>query len=251
MQQSNTYIMIFSAIMTIVIGGLLSFTSTVLAPIQKKAVEYDTKRQILNAVVQLNEDDDVLDIYGKRIKSLVINAKGEKVENNEEGEPIIAENVSVESQYKKPAEDRLLPLFIYHQDGQPENVEAYIVPVYGNGLWDNIWGFIALDTDLATIKGAVFDHAAETPGLGARITDNEVSGRYNGKKIVNDQGEFVSVTMLKGENTDPAKLDSHTVDGMSGATLTAKGVNTMLDVYLKLYMPYLEKNSTNNSLAKL
>ncbi len=251
MQQSNTYIIVFSAIMTIVVGGLLSFTSQVLGPAQKKAVEFDTKRQILRAVMEVSPEDDVLAIYDARIKSLVVNAEGEVVETDEEGNPIVAENVDVGKQYKKPVEERLLPLFIYHDEGKPEAVNAYILPVYGNGLWDNIWGFLALDTDLATIQGIVFDHAAETPGLGARITDNEVAGRYNGKKIFDQSGEFTSVTMLKGENNEASKIDEHTVDGMSGATLTANGVNTMLDTYLQLYLPYLKEDNQKKSIAEL
>ena len=93
-----------------------------------------------------------------------------------------------------------------------------MLPVYGYGLWNNIWGFVALQADLNTIQGVKFQHAGETPGLGARIeTDQDVQDRYKGKTIY-DQGKLVSVTMMKGEGNDYSD-DPHQVDGMSGATL--------------------------------
>ena len=248
MQQSNTYILIFSLITTVIIGGLLSLAAVGLAPAQKVAIELDTKSQILGAVMELSPEDDVLEIYDERISSIVVNTNGEVVETGEEGEPLIAENVNIEKQYKVTPEDKLLPVFKFHKEGSDE-VEAYIFPVYGNGLWDNIWGYIAVETDLVTIRGARFAHAGETPGLGARITEIEVQDRFAGKKIYNDLGELVSVTMMKGEDTDPEYLDPHHVDGMSGATLTAKGVNEMLERYFNYYDAYIQKIKEGESVA--
>ncbi len=94
-----------------------------------------------------------------------------------------------------------------------------------------------------------FDHKQETPGLGARITTPEVSGRYAGKEIFSDNGELVSVKMLKGESN--SNLTEHEVDGMSGATLTAKGVNQMLGYYLECYSTYIEKEKSGKSVASL
>ena len=77
-----------------------------------------------------------------------------------------------------------------------------MLPVYGYGLWNNIWGFVALKSDLNTVQGVKFQHAGETPGLGARIeSDEEVQNRYKGKTIF-DQDKLVSVTMMKGEGND-------------------------------------------------
>lgn len=250
MRQSNTYIIIFSIVTTIIIGGLLSLASVGLAPAQKKAEELDTKRQILSAVMELQKEDDVLQIYDKRISSIVVNIDGEIVETDDAGNPIIAENVQVNKQYKKPPEERLYPVFQFKGEGSGE-IEAYIFPVFGNGLWDNIWGFIAMETDLVTVKGARFDHAGETPGLGARITSIEVQDRFQGKKIYNDLGELVSVSMLKGENNPPDALDPHHIDGMSGATITGTGVNNMLKNYFTYYEAYIEKIKQGESVASL
>jgi Na+-transporting NADH:ubiquinone oxidoreductase subunit C len=117
--------------------------------------------------------------------------------------------------------------------------------VYGYGLWNDIWGFIALESDMNTIRGVKFDHKGETPGLGARIqSDAELQDRYKGKSIYEGE-KLVSVTMMKGEGNDYSN-DKHKVDGMSGATLTAKGVNNMLSDYLSSYESYLKKKKTNS-----
>ena len=115
--------------------------------------------------------------------------------------------------------------------------------MFGNGLWDWISGFIALDEKLNTVVGVAFDHKAETPGLGARISSEEIQDRYKGKMIYNQINELVSVKMLKSENNKG--LSSHEVDGMSGATITAYGLNDMIYHYFECYNPYISKIKTD------
>ena len=240
MRQSNTYIIIFTLITTVFVGGTLALTSKLLGPRQALSVEYDTKSQILGAVMTLSDDDDVLGIYDNRIKSFVINSKGEEVKTDSKGQPIVAEKVNVAKNFKLKPEERLLPVFRYVSESDSNMVEAYILPVYGNGLWNRVWAFMALDSKLETIKGISFGHIGETPGLGARISDDPIiAERYKGKKIYDDKGEIVSVSMVKGEKGEP--LDEHHVDGMSGATMTAVGVNKMLIEYLSCYESYFNK----------
>ena len=240
MRQSNTYIIIFTLITTFFVGGTLAVTSILLGPRQALSIEYDTKSQILLAVMELNENDDVLGIYDKRIKSLVVDSKGNEVTKDVKGQPLVADKMDVAKNYKLEPEERLLPVFKFMNESDPNQVDAYILPLYGNGLWDRIWGFVALDNNLAVIEGISFGHKAETPGLGARISDDPViSERYKGKKILDNQGNIVSVSMVKGEKGDP--LDEHHVDGMSGATMTGNGVNQMLKNYLECYESYFDK----------
>ena len=240
MRQSNYYIIGFTLITTFFVGGVLAVTSRLLGPRQALSIEYDTKSQILGAVMTITKKDDVLGIYDKRIKSLVVNYKGEEVKTDAKGQPLVAEKVDVAKNYKLKPEDRLFPVFKYMDEQDSSKIDAYILPVYGNGLWDKIWGFIALDNKLETVKGVSFGHKAETPGLGARIADDPVvSERFVGKKIYDDKGNLVSVEMVKGEKGLP--LDSHHVDGMSGATMTGNGVNKMLKSYLDCYESYFEK----------
>jgi len=240
-QRSNTYIVIFSLILTIVLGGLLSLASVGLRPAQKRAEELATKRQILSAVMEVDPNANILPIFDKRIKTIVVDIKGNIIESDEMGNPIDASDVDIERQFKLKPEERMYPVFMFHDENDPDDIKAYIFAFYGNGLWDNIWGYVALETDMNTITGVVFDHAAETPGLGARITEKQVEERYDGKKIFNEEGVLVSVDMLKGENNPPAALNEHKVNGMSGATITGKGVNRMLKNYFEFYLPYIER----------
>ena len=255
MQQSNTYIIVFSAVLTIILGGLLSLANQGLKPMQQKSVELDTKKKILSAVTDLKgkKGNEVLELYGETIESIVVDLEGVVVEKDEKGADIIAENVDVAKNFKKAPEERLYPVFKYHKEGNKEAVEAYIFPVYGRGLWGPIWGFIALETDLNTIKGTSFDHKTETPGLGARITTAEISNRYHGKRLFDDGGNLISIMMLKGENNASSALDDHHIDGMSGATLTANGVNEMLESYFEYYKSYIEntKKTTGQKVALL
>ncbi len=244
MRQSNTYVIVFSAILTIVLGGLLSLANQGLKPMQQKSIELDTKKKILSAVTDLKgkKGDEILDLYSQTIESIVVNLDGEPIEKDEKGGDIVAENVNIAKNFKKVPEERAYPVFKFHKAGDKESIEAYILPVYGKGLWGPIWGFIALETDLNTIKGTSFDHKTETPGLGARITTTEVRNRYNGKKVFDNNGNLISIFMLKGENHPTKALDEHHIDGMSGATLTGNGVNEMLENYFKYYQGYINKS---------
>tara|TARA_B100001057_G_scaffold13732_1_gene12931 strand:- start:38276 stop:38986 length:711 start_codon:yes stop_codon:yes gene_type:complete len=229
--------------MTIFFGTLLSFTRMKLGPIQKVQVEIDTKKKILGAVMDISalSSDEVLELYNKKMSSLVLDISGNEVLASD-GEKLIAEEINIQKNYKVEKNDRDYPVFIFSDDGS--TIDYYIFPMFGNGLWDWISGFVALDKDLNKVVGVAFDHKAETPGLGARISSNEIQDRYKGKEIFDGLGNLVSVRMLKKENN--AELDLHEVDGMSGATITANGLNDMLKNYLDCYLPFIIKNKKNN-----
>ncbi len=242
MQRSNTYILVFTVILTVICAGLLAGVAVALKPEHDKQIELDIKSQILGAVTNPAEIADIREYFSKRIKGVVVNSKGEEVSG------VLAENVNpaVEFKKKNPA-DKLLPVFMYmSEDGS--TVEAYILPMYGSGLWDAVWGFISLDKDLNTVKGATFDHKGETPGLGARIVNNAVKtggsdnfqDRFTGRTI-SDNGNLVGLKILKGEKNIISAEDKHSVDGLSGASMTTGGVNAMMETYFQLYWPYLAK----------
>nr|WP_271711609.1 NADH:ubiquinone reductase (Na(+)-transporting) subunit C [Marinigracilibium pacificum] len=263
----------------------MALTSVALRPAQQKSIELDTKSQILGAVTDVSamKNKEVLSFYDEHISSLVVNIKGDEVEGE------VAEKVNVNKQFrnlfkaqKKRREagkltqladrtgdeeakaeaaklieeaeaieaDALFPVFKYSAESG-DAIDAYIFPVYGNGLWNNIFGYVALENNLNEIKGVSFGHVGETPGLGARITTEEVKARFAGKTIFDESGDLVSVTMVKGEGNPESALGPHKVDGMSGATLTANGLNEMLDAYLHYYLNYIGKNKSGEVQAAL
>ena len=127
-------------------------------------------------------------------------------------------------------------MFIGEKDGKT----YYIIPVRGKGLWDAIWGYVALDQDYV-IQGVYFDHKGETPGLGANIKERFFMDDFKGEKIFKGN-EFMGVAVVKGNN-DPLNedKDDNEIDALSGATITSSGVTAMLKKDLRLYLPCLEK----------
>lgn len=108
-------------------------------------------------------------------------------------------------------------------DGNP----GMVVRVQGKGLWGPIWGYVVLSEDGSTIKGVSFAHKSETPGLGAKITDDEFANAFIGKKLYDQNGAFTSVRVVKkGQEGDIR--EENRVDAISGATITSKGVDEMM-----------------------
>lgn len=235
MQRSNGYIIAFSIGLTIVLGGLLTWASLSLKETQQVAVKLDTRKQILAAVMNTSDVDkkDLSKLYDGRIKAIVVDFEGNEVSGIE------AAKVDIRKEYKKAKEERVYPVYKYMDEKNPEKVASYVMPLYGNGLWDNIWGYLAVNPAYTEIVGISFDHKGETPGLGARITEKEVQERYKGKKILSEAGEIVPVKMVKGEGN--SNLTDYQVDGMSGATITGEGVNAMLENYITYYKSYFDK----------
>ena len=117
MQQSNRYIIIFSLILTVVLGGLLSGVSQVLGPAQKRSQDLDTKKQILGAIPAEKdalagmEAEQVLARYAEVISSQVADYQGNLLETDEKGAPLLAENVNIEKNYKRPVERETISNF--------------------------------------------------------------------------------------------------------------------------------------------
>ena len=129
------------------------------------------------------------------------------------------------------------PFTLISKDGKT----IYILPVRGNGLWDAIWGYIALDDDLKSISGVYFDHKGETPGLGANITETFFTDDFKGEFLYDASGNFKGVEISKS-NADPNNEDKkdNQVDAISGATITGNGVGAMINSGIRSYLPYFE-----------
>jgi Na+-transporting NADH:ubiquinone oxidoreductase subunit C len=235
-QHSNGYIIRFIVILTVVLGSILSIAATFLKDRQDINKDLDAKKQILGAVTEINSETDVLALYKEQIEAIVVDINGD--EQKTEVDP---SKINIGKEYKKSPDKRLYPVFKYKEDGK---VFAYIIPTYGNGLWDKIWGFVAVSNDFNSLAGISLDHKGETPGLGSRIAEPSVMARYKGKKIYDDKGKLVSINMLKGEHGGGDKSikffadKDNEVDGLSGATMTTKGVNKMLKNYFTHYENY-------------
>ncbi|MBN1767732.1 MAG: NADH:ubiquinone reductase (Na(+)-transporting) subunit C [Prolixibacteraceae bacterium] len=215
-RNGNTYTFIYASVMVIIVAAILSFTAITLKPFQERNVEIEKKQNILSAINIEVTSEEAEDVYAQRITdSYTINSKGERTDGN-------AFTIDLKKEQSKPLEKRQLPIF--EADLGDEGIK-YVIPLRGAGLWGPIWGYISLNDDFETVYGAIFDHASETPGLGAEIVTDAFQDNFKGKKIYNNSGEFVSLIVAKAGENAP---EQHKVDAISGGTITSKGLQDML-----------------------
>ena len=187
---SNSYTIIYSAIIVVVVAFLLAFVYQVLKPIQDANVALDQKKQILYSLNIRNLDNATAEAnYNKMLVS----------EKNVKNGTIYTFNV--DSQIK------------------------YVFSVKGMGLWGGINGFIAVDADKSTVFGAYFNHESETAGLGAEIKDNRKwQEQFRGKELFTKGNRDTIALSVQKKVTDPKTQ----VDAVTGATLTSNGVAAMM-----------------------
>lgn len=231
-KQSNIYTVIYIIVLVAVVGTALAFTSMSLKDKQQANINADKMRQILASVHIVPEKADIISDFDRYItRSFIVDAAGKETEGDAFG-------VDVAAQSKRPAAERLLP--VYECTLAPGDVK-YILPVYGAGLWGPIWGYVALDSDGSTVYGAYFAHQGETPGLGAEIEKPAFSGQFDGKHMFKD-GRMLPVAVVKAGQKPSG--DEDYVDGISGGTITSKGVGAMLNSCLLPYENFLKTLST-------
>jgi Na+-transporting NADH:ubiquinone oxidoreductase subunit C len=230
-RNGNTYTFIYAAIMVIIVAAVLASVSMALRPLQTQNIEIEKKQSILASVNIQSSPNDATEIYSEKIQGqYVVNSEGEIVEGGE------AFEIDLKKQRAKPVDERLLPVYeCFTDDGL-----KYIFPLRGTGLWGPIWGYVSLNSDMNTIYGANFDHKGETPGLGAEISTESFESTFKGKKLFDQSGNLVSIKVTKsGQEGD----EEHSVDGISGGTITSKGLEKMLLNDFKSYEEFLIKKN--------
>ena len=226
-KQSNSYTVIYIIIMVVVVGVALAYTSMALKDRQNDNVAADKMRQILSSL-RIAPDQDVKAQFASIISDqYLVNYQGQRIEGD-------AFAVNMANEVKKPAQERQLPVY---EARLADGSLKYIIPVYGAGLWGPIWGYIALDDDASTIFGAFFNHEGETPGLGAEITKPTFSDQFQGKHIMVDS-KLLPVEVVKAGQKPSTGAEY--VDGISGGTITSKGVSAMLADCFTPYNAFLQ-----------
>jgi len=239
----NSYTLIFAVVMVVVVGSLLAGMFSVTKPLITVNEEIEKQQNILYAL-GINENDEssanfvstdkASDKFNEYVTSQIV-IEGDNVTENDKAYLI---DVKKEQAKAKSGGTRRLPLFI---GKNKEGKTLYVAPIRGKGLWDAIWGYIAVDKDMV-VQGAYFDHKGETPGLGANIKQRFFMDDFYGEHLLTEAGVFKGITVAKGNN-DPKnenKTDNE-VDAIAGATITGDGVTAMIKKDLKLYLPYFKK----------
>ncbi|WP_346881098.1 Na(+)-translocating NADH-quinone reductase subunit C [uncultured Algibacter sp.] len=256
--EKNSYTIIFAVAMVLVVGFLLAFTASSLKSNIDENKRMEKQQNILYAMgINENGDSDIVfigtdkvaDAFKSKVsEQIVLEVKGGNIikqmtreqymalkESNGQ-EPYLID-IKKEQTKAKNGESRFLPLFV---GKNKEGKTVYVAPIRGKGLWDAIWGYVAVDKDMV-VQGAFFDHAGETPGLGANIKQRYFMDDFYGERLLTESGAFKGISVAKGNNDPKNEIkDDYEVDALAGATITGDGVSAMIKKDLKLYLPYFK-----------
>ena len=224
---SNKYTLGFMTIVTVILGSFLSVAASSLKEMQELNVENDSKKNILSCLGYKEDTEnpwspeEIQNIFNQNITALVLDSDGNKTQ-------IDPKTIDAET------DENNFPIYISEVDNQ---IKGYAIPISGKGLWSTLYGFFAIDPDGVTAKGITFYAHKETPGLGGEVDKAWFQNNFVGKRFINDQGKLVGIKVIKGK-ADPDS--DYEVDGISGATITSKGLESFLVDDLKKYESFLK-----------
>ena len=240
MNRSKLYSVVFVLIITVFWGFALSFAATSLRAPQQANETLNMRTNILQAV-GLMERDEALEpeernkLYEESVESFLVDHEGKVIPGSS------AEGVDLEEELENPDPAAWrLPVFVVTEGGR---ASVYAIPVFGKGLWSTLYGYLALSNDLDTVAGITFYKHGETAGLGAEIEQAWFQDNFVGKKIF-DGNELRSIRVVKGRVADvfsDSADHTYAVDGISGASMTGRGVTNLLDEKLNIYEPYIRR----------
>jgi len=242
---SNSYVFRYAAILVVLVAAILSLAALMLKPAQDRNIAVAKMQGILSAAHVEATAKDAESLYADYItEEIVINKEGDVIGSYKDGQFVQGDvrafyiDLKKELYNKSAGKDFKLPLYVAEKDGE----KMYIIPLLGKGLWGPVYGNLALAGDFNTVTGATFGHDKETPGLGAEIEQDFFEQQFIGKKILDENGKFVSIQVVKGgAKMLPADQQIHGVDAISGGTITSNGVSDMLKSNLENYIGYINK----------
>ena len=229
---SNRYTLIFTMVITIVLAFFLSLADSSLIEMRERNIEVDIRKNILSSLGFSSTDDlpwtneNVKTIFQNSIISFVVDSSGSIVENK------FPQDINPKVDFD------LYPIY----KRVTNNVtEGYSIPISGKGLWGTMFGYFSIEADGATAKGITFYKHIETPGLGGEVDKPWFQNNFVGKRFIDENGNLVGIQTVKGQVDETSDEAYHLVDGISGATMTSRGLNQFLLKDLKLYDPYFSK----------
>ena len=219
----NVYTICYAAVMVVIVAFLLAFVSSALKPAQDANVAIDKRTQILASLgVRGIAKSDVEAKYNELIQeTYVLTPDGQEIEG--------ADAFDVDT---KEIGDK----FPFYLAKTAAGEDAYVLPLKGRGLWGGIWGYVAVSLDGEKVLGAFFNHESETAGLGALIKDEPFQSQFIGRPIFGEDGKVALTVVKKGESKAQTE-----VDGVTGATLTSKGVGEMVQSGIQQYVDVIGK----------
>ncbi len=229
--RSNSYTLTFISAVTVVLGFFLSLAAESLREKQEINVQLDMKKNILTALAfeqnprQPWTSLDIENLFKKSVRYNQIDKNGNLIKNSSETS-------------KSESEQEGFTLYEKIINGK---VEGYAIPISGKGLWSTLYGYLAIEPDGRSVKGITFYAHKETPGLGGEVEKPWFKNNFIGKQFADEEGNLTGIQVIKGKVSvdDPKK--NHKVDGISGATMTCKGLNKFLKEDLEKYEPFFKQ----------
>ena len=230
----------------LVCSGGVALTAVSLRDWQNANKAIDRKKNVLLAAGfadQIQSSDDVNRIFEQSIRKELVDVSTGKALSDDQLTKLgvdpqtydvrkAAKDASINVDVQAgalPGISKRAPLAEVYKIVDGEQVQGYIFPIYGNGLWSTLYGFLALAGDGQTVLGVTYYEHKETPGLGGEVENKKWKASWAGKKVYRDGDSEVALTVLKGR---AAKDDAYAIDGLSGATITSKGVDNMVKYWM-------------------
>ncbi len=229
--RSNTYTLVFTSIVTIVLGFFLALAADGLRDLQDLNVENDMRKNILLSLGFKPgaetpwTSDDIQKLFEENIEALVLDASGQRTEKDPK-----------EIDSEKNVE--FLPIYLKKIG---DDVGGYAIPIAGKGLWSTLFGYFAIEPDGRTVKGITFYKHGETPGLGGEVDKPWFQQNFIGKRFVDENDQLLGIHVIKGKVQSDDQEAYHKVDGISGATMTGKGLEYFLKDDLVKYEPFFKQ----------
>lgn len=229
-RENSIYTIIYASIMVVIVAIGLAFTHQALNERQNANENIDKMQQILRSLRVDASAEEAESKYAELIKNAyLVDASGNLVSGSEglgTTDPAFVTDIA-------SGENEGLPVFVAEVDGS----KLYVIPMTGSGLWGPIWGYISFEENGDVVYGTDFGHDSETPGLGAEIVYPAFRNQFRGKHLLQN-GEFKSIAVVK---PGQSRSDKDYVDGISGGTITSKGVDAMLLLSVGKYKNFLLK----------
>ncbi len=260
MRHSVGYTLLFSAGLCVVCAILVSTSAVSLKEAQEVNKALDRKLNVLEAAAL--KDGDV-DMAAEEVESIFasIDAVFVDLETGDEVDAGDPDTYDQQKAKKDPARSREAPdnlarvkrvphrAVVYKVKSDGGDLETLILPIEGYGLWGTLYGFLAVESDLSTVVGLTYYEHKETPGLGGEVDNPRWKALWPGRAIFDGSGERV-LEVIKGA-AGPVAQDPNRVDGLSGATITSRGVTNMIDFWLgpNAFGPYLDNLRSERGAA--
>lgn len=236
---------------------VVSGSATLLKPRQVANKLMDKKKNILTVAGIADSNKSIEELF-TQIEARVVNMQTGEFTDEVDANTFDQRKAANDSEYRLKLDksqdiasignmSKLGNVYLLRDGAQ---VSKIILPIKGYGLWSTMYGFIALEKDATTVSSITFYEHGETPGLGGEIDNKKWQASWDGKQIVNAQGEPV-LALVKGGVSDSTPNSEYKIDSLSGATLTSNGVTNLIQFWMgeNAFGPFLERIRANGSVA--